>query len=111
MATNDIARGMKTTVEISDNLLEEVRKLALREKKTIRALVEEGLRRVLAESESYWPELRQTLTAGLAAGPQVHDGRVAALCRLHGVRELWTADRDYGRYPGVKTLNPLVGQD
>ena len=40
---------MKTTVEISDPLLREVRKLAAREGTTLRALVEQGLRAVLAE--------------------------------------------------------------
>ena len=64
---------------------------------------------VLAESENYWPELRQMLIAGLVGGPQVHDARVAALCRLHGVRELWTVDRDFSRFPGLKVKNPLVG--
>jgi hypothetical protein len=64
---------------------------------------------MLTESESYWAELRQMLTAGQVAGPQVHDARVAALCRLHGVRELWTADRDFSRFPGLKVKNPLVG--
>jgi CRISPR/Cas system-associated protein Csm6 len=40
---------MKTTVEIPDSLLEAARKLALREGTTVRALVEEGLRRIVAE--------------------------------------------------------------
>ena len=40
---------MKTTVEISNSLLEEARKLAAREGTTVRALVEEGLRRVVSE--------------------------------------------------------------
>jgi len=40
---------MKTTVEIPDSLLEEAKSLASREGTTIRALVEEGLRRTLAE--------------------------------------------------------------
>jgi predicted nucleic acid-binding protein len=37
----------------------------------------------------------------------VHDARVAALCLAHGVRELWTQDRDFGRFPELKIVNPL----
>ena len=40
---------MKTTVEIPDSLLKEVRSLAARERTTMRVLVEEGLRRVTRE--------------------------------------------------------------
>jgi hypothetical protein len=40
---------MKTTVEIADPLLEEARRLAARERTTLRALIEEGLRRIVAE--------------------------------------------------------------
>jgi toxin-antitoxin system PIN domain toxin len=64
---------------------------------------------LLAESEIYWPVLRTALQEGRIAGPLVHDARVAALCRLHGVRELWSADRDFSRFPGLPVRNPLVG--
>ena len=40
---------MKTTVEISDALLAEARKLAARERTTVRTLIEQGLRRVIEE--------------------------------------------------------------
>jgi uncharacterized protein len=63
---------------------------------------------LLAESEGNWARLRGLLAAGKAAGPQVHDARIAALCGHHGVKELWTADRDFGRYPGLPVRNPLV---
>jgi hypothetical protein len=63
---------------------------------------------LLAEPEGYWPELRLTLQVGRVAGPQIQDARIAALCQSHGVRELWTADRDFGRFPALKVKNPLV---
>lgn len=43
------------------------------------------------------------------AGEAVHDARIAALCLQHGVSELWSADRDFGRFPKVPVLNPLIG--
>ena len=64
---------------------------------------------LLTEVDGYWPLLRSALDGGRITGPQVHDARVAALCRVHGIRELWTADRDFGRFPGLIVRNPLVG--
>ncbi len=63
---------------------------------------------MLAESQLHWPRLRHLLEGGNIVGPSVHDARVAALCLQHGVRELWSADRDFGRYPELKVTNPLV---
>jgi hypothetical protein len=40
---------MKTTVEIADALFADARKLAVKEKVTLRSLIEDGLRRVLKE--------------------------------------------------------------
>jgi hypothetical protein len=42
---------MKTTLDISDALLRDARKLAAREGTTLRALVEQGLRQVVAEKK------------------------------------------------------------
>ena len=63
----------------------------------------------LAERFDHWRHLRLLLDAGDARGGRVHDARVAALCLAHGVTELWTADRDFGRFPQIRTRNPLVG--
>ena len=43
--------SMKTTLDISDPLLREARKVAAREGTTLRSLVEQGLRRVVAEKK------------------------------------------------------------
>jgi uncharacterized protein len=64
---------------------------------------------MLSEANGYWPELRTLLKDGRVAGPGIHDARIAALCRVHGVTELWTADRDFGRFHGVPVRNPLIG--
>jgi hypothetical protein len=40
---------MKTTVEIPDSLLEEARKVAIHEGTTLKVLIEQGLRHVVAE--------------------------------------------------------------
>lgn len=60
------------------------------------------------ESEGCWHELHTAMETGRIAGAQIHDARVASLCRIHGVRELWTADRDFSRFPGLTIRNPLV---
>jgi hypothetical protein len=64
---------------------------------------------VLTESDDHWTTLKGLLTAARVSGPAVHDARIAALCLQHGVRELWTADRDFGRFAALRTFNPLVG--
>ena len=63
---------------------------------------------LLTEADDYWDTLRRCLAAGRIAGPAVHDARIAALCLSHGVRELWTHDRDFGRFSNLRTTNPLV---
>ncbi|MBW1816753.1 MAG: DUF2191 domain-containing protein, partial [Deltaproteobacteria bacterium] len=42
---------MKTTVDIPDNLMRKAKAVAARQKITLRALIEEGLRKVLREPE------------------------------------------------------------
>jgi mRNA-degrading endonuclease RelE of RelBE toxin-antitoxin system len=42
---------MKTTIQIPDSLLKEVRKLAHEEHTTLKSLMEEGLRRIVSERQ------------------------------------------------------------
>ena len=43
---------MKTTVEISDGLLREAKRLAVRRRTTMRALIEQGLRLVVSQQKA-----------------------------------------------------------
>jgi hypothetical protein len=44
-----MASHMKTTIQIPDSLLEDARKVAAKERTTLKALVEEGLRLIVAK--------------------------------------------------------------
>lgn len=61
----------------------------------------------IAEDPNYWQSLRPIVLAGRVEGPQIHDARVAALCARWGISELWSADRDFSRFPDVRVVNPL----
>lgn len=64
--------------------------------------------RLISEPRGMWPQLREMLASARAAGRQVHDARIAAICLAHGVTELWTLDRDFSWYPDLRTRNPLA---
>jgi len=76
--------------------------------KQVEIWMESPTLRLLGELHGHWPELKLILRAGRIVGPAVHDARIAALCREHGVRELWSADRDFGRISGFSVRNPLT---
>jgi uncharacterized protein len=76
----------------------------------IEAWLESPSLALLAESPGHWPALKPLLTGARVQGPLVHDARIAALCLQHGVKTLWTADRDFARFAPLRSVNPLVGK-
>lgn len=65
---------MKTTIEISDPLLRDARRIAEREGVTLRAVVERGLRRVVAETRSRAPfKLRRASFKGKGLQAELGD--------------------------------------
>ena len=65
---------MKTTVEISDGLLREVRRLAARQGVTLRTLVERGLQRVVSETKHAVPfKLRRASFKGRGLSAKMRD--------------------------------------
>jgi len=71
---------MKTTIEISDPLLEDARKLAAHEGVTLRALVERGLDRVIGESKKHRPfKLRRAAFGGKGVRAELRDAPWSAV--------------------------------
>jgi len=65
---------MKTTIEISDSLMSEAKRLAAKEGTTVHAFVEQGLRRVVAERKSRGLfRLRKAAFKGKGLQPGVED--------------------------------------
>ncbi len=74
----------------------------------VTAWVESPRLSLLAEGTGAWDVLRKVATQGRVTGPAIHDAKIATLCILHGAHELWTADRDFSRFPGLSLRNPLI---
>jgi toxin-antitoxin system PIN domain toxin len=62
--------------------------------------------RPLAPTDDYWTIFRQMILEGQASGPLVTDAQLAALAIEYG-GVLYTTDRDFARFPGLRWENPL----
>lgn len=74
----------------------------------VAAPLEAGAAVALGENKRHWSRLSELALAADASGTLVYDARIAAICLEEGVSELWTADRDFGRFPALRTRNPLI---
>jgi uncharacterized protein len=74
----------------------------------VQAWLESPLLQVLGEAPDHWTELSALLRHSLVVGPKVHDARVAAIIKRHGVSEIWSVDRDFSRFRGIRVINPLT---
>ena len=63
---------------------------------------------MLSEDDEYLDRLAAVAVPARTQGGSIHDARIAALCLHHGVTQLWSADRDFTRFPDLPVRNPLV---
>ena len=63
--------------------------------------------RTLSPAEEHWSQFRRMILEGSASGPLVSDAEIAALTIEYG-GVLYTTDRDFARFPGLRWLNPLA---
>jgi len=62
--------------------------------------------RLLAPGERHWTLLKEMLRKGAMYGSQTTDAQLAAITLEHG-GVLYTTDRDFARFPGLRWVNPL----
>lgn len=76
--------------------------------KQLRALASLPHLAFLAEGDGYLDRLEGVALPARSSGGAIHDARIAAICLHHGVSELLSADRDFSRFPALRTRNPLT---
>ena len=90
--TNRRLPGSRLTVEQAAQIVEEW-------------LAQPNVRMIVAGDE-HWPLLKRMMVEGRASGPLVSDAELVALTVEYG-GVLYTADRDFARFPKLRWVNPL----
>jgi hypothetical protein len=75
----------------------------------VNALLNHPRTRLLTEEPGFWEVYRDLLEAHKARTKFVHDVHLAALLRQHGVRTLYTHDRDFRRFDFLDVRDPFAG--
>ena len=63
---------------------------------------------LLGEGPAHASHLRRMVLQGRVMGNLTQDAHIAALVIEHGASEIWTADRDFARFPGLRIRNPFT---
>ena len=63
---------------------------------------------LLSETPGHFKLMEGVIRESGVAGNLIHDAHIAALCLEHGVTELFTGDRDFSRFPGLRIVNPFT---
>jgi uncharacterized protein len=74
--------------------------------RNVTALVGLGHVRSPGETEGFWDLYRATAGAD-SRGNAVPDAHIAVLMRQHGVRTIYTRDRDFRRFEGIDVQDPF----
>jgi uncharacterized protein len=94
IATNTVLKGQRFTIEEAVELVDR-----WRERPNVH---------FLSTDKNHWDVFQQMLRGGQVRGPLVSDAQLAAIAVEHG-GILYTTDRDFSRFPGLRWKNPLQG--
>ena len=64
--------------------------------------------RVVTEPRNFLAIYREVAVDVVARGNLVPDAHLAALARAHGVRTIYTHDRDFRKFPFLKVVDPVA---
>ncbi len=64
--------------------------------------------RVVGEADEFWRVFRGVADPVQPAGNLVPDAHLAALMHQHGVRDIWTHDRDFRKFDGIIVHDPFA---
>jgi len=62
----------------------------------------------IGEGPGYFEKMKTMAINAKLKGAKIHDCKIAAICQNHGVKILYTADRDFSLFPSLKSVNPLI---
>lgn len=60
------------------------------------------------EGSGFWKVYEDTVEHDIIRGNLVTDAHIAALMRQHGVGTIWTANRDFRRFPEIVSRDPYA---
>ena len=64
--------------------------------------------RVISELEGFWDVYREVSRALPVRGNLVPDAHLAALLKQHGIRTLYTHDRDFLKFTFLRVIDPVT---
>lgn len=65
--------------------------------------------RQVGEANGFWPVYRRVADPVKPRGNLVPDAHLVALMRHHGIATIWSHDRDFRKFEGIRIRDPFSG--
>ena len=62
---------------------------------------------LISETDQFWPHYKKEILGGHLRGGAITDALIVALLKENGVSTIFTADRDFLKFRGIRAINPL----
>ncbi len=66
------------------------------------------VRTIGEDSDGFWGDYAEELRSRHHRGNAVPDALIVAIMRAHGVSKIYTRDRDFLKFSGIKAVDPLA---